>query len=82
MIKKITSEEFDNLSLHGRGSTSPVYNAIISLKPGEALVMEKSSWKAKYAPTLIVKRIEKKYPMRFRRGALPDRIGWAVKRIS
>ena len=82
MIRKIETAEFDQLSLHGKGRSSPLYNALLAMKPGEAIVIEKTGWKAKYPPTLIVKRIEKKYGYKFVRGALPDRSGWAVKRIS
>lgn len=81
MIKKITSEEFDKLPLHGQGHSSPVYNSILSLKPGEAIVIEKINWKRKDPPTTMVNKIERKYGMKFIRGALPDRSGWAVKRV-
>ena len=82
MVEKITPAEFDSLALHGRGRSSPVFNALLALHVGEALVIKKTEWNAHYSPTLIVKRIEKKYGMRFKRGALPDRTGWAVKRLS
>jgi len=82
MIEKISSEEFDRLALHGRGRSSPAYNAIVSLKPGEAIAIKKSGWKPKYPPTRLVKKIEKKYGFHFKRGPLPDRSGWGVMRIS
>lgn len=82
MIEKLTSEEFDQLTLHGRGRSSPVFNALISLKPGEAMSVKKKNWKPKYPPTLMVKRIEKKYGYKFAHGALPDRSGWAMKRVK
>ncbi|MFI5218767.1 MAG: hypothetical protein ACHQNT_04700 [Bacteroidia bacterium] len=81
-IEKLSSEEFDHLALHGRGRSSPAFNAIVSLQPGEAITIKKTGWKPKYPPTRLVKKIEKKYGFRFKRGALPDRSGWAVQRIK
>ncbi|MEP7168053.1 MAG: hypothetical protein ABI855_01655 [Bacteroidota bacterium] len=81
-MQKITSEEFDNLKLHGRGSTSPLFNALLKLKPGEGLIVYKKEWFVKYPPTRIVNKIERKYKYVFERGALPDRTGWAVKRVK
>lgn len=82
MIEKMNPEEFDRIPLHGRGRSSPVFNAIMDLKVGEGIKIKKSGWKPKYAPTLIAKRIERKYGFRFKRGALPDRSGWGVQRIK
>ncbi|HLG35823.1 MAG TPA: hypothetical protein VI757_13150 [Bacteroidia bacterium] len=83
MIKKITKEEFKKLALHGRGRSSSVYNSMLSLQvDDDALVIEKSSWRPKYAPTRIAKKIERKYGFRFVGGALPDRSGWAFQRVK
>lgn len=82
MPKKINSAEFDKLPLFGKGRSSAVFNAILSLKVNEALIITKAEWKPKYPPTKIVTRIEQRFKMKFIRGALPDRSGWAVKRIK
>lgn len=81
-MKKITSEEFDNLKLHGKGSQSPLYNALLKLKPGEALIIYKTEWHVKYPPTTTVNKVMRKYNYKFESGALPDRTGWAVKRVG
>lgn len=82
-MKKITSEEFDKLNLHGRGSSTPFYNQIMALKPGdEALIIEKKEWHVKYLPTSMVNRIAKKYNRKFKAGSLPDRSGWGIKRLE
>ena len=81
-IEKLNSEEFYQTPLHGRGGSSAVFNAIMELQVGEGLKIKKAGWTPKYPPTRIVKRIEKKFGFRFKRGALPDRSGWGVIRIK
>jgi hypothetical protein len=81
-MKKITSEEFDNLKISGAGSSSHFYNALLKLEIGEGLIILKSEWHVKYPPTTIVNKMERKYGLKFERGALPDRSGWAVKRVK
>lgn len=81
-MKKITEEEFDRLRLHGKGSTSPAYNKIMALKPGEALIIEKKEWHVRYPVTTIVNRIARKHNMKFKAGSLPDRSGWGIKRVE
>jgi hypothetical protein len=81
-MKEITSEEFDKLKLHGRGSSGPLYNRLLKMKVGDGLIIYKSEWKPKYPPTAILNRLEKKFGLRFERGALADRTGWAVKRVK
>jgi len=81
-MKKITSEEFDQLSLHGKGSSSPLYNALLNMKPGDAMIIHKSEWHVKYPPTKVMNKVERKYGFQFERGALADRSGWAVKRVK
>jgi hypothetical protein len=82
-MQKITAEEFDNLNLAGRGSASPFFNALLKLKPGEGLIILKKEWQhVKYPPTRIINRVEKKYKFVYERGSLPDRTGWAVKRVK
>lgn len=81
-MKIITSEEFDTLALHGKGSSSPFYNKLLNLKVGQAVILLRSEWHVKYSPTGIINRIERKHGYRFERGALADRSGWAVKRVK
>lgn len=81
-MQKISKEEFDGLQLHGKGSASPLYRALLNLKVGEAMIILKKEWFKKYPPTTIINRVERKYGWKFDRGALPDRTGWAVKRVK
>lgn len=82
MPQKIDSEAFDSLPLFGKGRSSAVFNAILSLKVNEALIITKAEWKPKYPPTQMVNRITRRFGMKFIKGALPDRSGWAVKRVK
>ena len=81
-MENISSEEFKKLALHGRGSSSIVYNSIYNLKINEAIIIRKSEWHPKYNPTSIIRRIEKKYGFKYQYGLIADRSGWAVMRIS
>jgi hypothetical protein len=81
-MKKLPPDEFDKLPLHGQGGSTPFYNAIINLEVNENLIIEKKEWKPKYTPLKMVSRIERKFGMKFIRGALPDRSGWGIKRVK
>ncbi len=81
-MKKITAEEFDALRLHGKGSANPLFKKLIELNVNEGLVILKSEWKVKYPPTGTANRVERRHGMKFDRGALPDRTGWAFKRVK
>ena len=77
-----TAEEFRAIKLHGRGSSSPFYNAILNLRVDQALEIKKTEWHPKYPPTRIVNYIEKRHGLKYERGALPDRSGWMVLRVK
>lgn len=81
-MKKITVEEFDALLLHGKGSTTGFRKLIMAMQPGEAIVFYKKDWHAKYPPTRILNELERNHNVKYERGSLPDRSGWAVKRVS
>jgi hypothetical protein len=80
-IRRISEEEFDKTALTGKGSSTSFHKAVLQLKPGEALALEKKDWQVKYSPLKIVTRIERKYGFKYERGKLPDGSGWAVKRV-
>jgi hypothetical protein len=81
-MKKLSIEEYEQLPIKGKGRSSHVFNSIINLKAGEALLIEKKDWKRKAAPGTLIRYIEKKHNMKFSCGALNDNSGWAVKRID
>ena len=85
MYKKITSEEFDELKIKGWGRSSPFYNELIALKPGEGLVVLKSQWRRSKPPSNVCRYIEKKFrerKMKYKCVALADNTGWAIKRVA
>lgn len=59
-MKKLNEEEFQNLPLKGRGRSSHVFNSIVNLKVGEAILIEKKDWNRKAGPSTLVRCIEKK----------------------
>jgi uncharacterized protein (DUF2249 family) len=81
-MKKLTADEYDLLPIKGKGRSSHIFNSIINLKAGEAVLIEKKDWKRKAAPGSLIKYIEKKHNMKFKCGAINDGSGWAVKRID
>ena len=81
-MKKLNEEEFNNLPLKGKGRSSHVFNSIVNLKVGEAILIEKKDWSRKVSPSSLVRYIEKNHQMKFTCGAVAGGAGWAVKRID
>lgn len=81
-MRKLSAEEFSELSIKGKGRSSAVFNSLINLKEGEGLLIEQKDWNRKAAPSALVRYIEKKYQMRFSFGALANGSGWAVQRLN
>ena len=85
MFKKISPEEFDQLRIKGWGRSSPVHNAVSGLRVGEAVVILKSQWKRRKAPSSLCRAIEKKwasFKVKYKCVTLADDSGWAIKRIA
>ena len=83
-MKTIPADEFNSMPLHGYGRSTPYYNKILSLKPGDdAVVITIEEWgDRKYPPTRLSSRIAKKYGYKFRQGRTPDKSGWAIGRVK
>ena len=81
-MKKLTPDEYNQLPIRGKGRSSHVFNSIVNLQIGEALLIEKSDWKRKASPSTLVRYIEKNHDMRFTCGSLAGGNGWAVRRIG
>jgi len=58
-MKKLSAEEFSQLSIKGKGRSSVVFNSLINLKEGEGLLIEQKDWTRKAAPSALVRYIEK-----------------------
>lgn len=81
-MKKLTSAEYEQLPIRGKGRSSHVFNSIVNLQVGEALLIEKADWKRKASPSTLVRYIEKNHDMRFTCGSIAGGSGWAVRRID
>jgi hypothetical protein len=81
-MRKLTASEFDSLPIKGKGRSSPIFNSILNLKEGEALLIERKDWGRKAGLSTLVRYIEKKHDMKFLCGALEGGAGWAVKRVE
>lgn len=81
-MKKITEEELGALPLRGKGRSSHFFNAVLNMKAGEIILIERSEWKRKNPPSTMIRRIEKNYPMKFSVNSLADGSGWAIRRMS
>ena len=81
-MKKLSSEEFAQLPIKGKGRSSAVFNTLINLQEGEGLLIEQKDWTRKAAPSALIRYIEKKYQMKFSFGTLANGSGWAVQRIN
>ncbi|MBL7920916.1 MAG: hypothetical protein JNJ40_11415 [Bacteroidia bacterium] len=81
-MRILKEEEFNNLALKGKGRSSPIFNSIVNLNVGEAILIEKKDWNRKASPSTLVKYIEKTCGLKFTCGALVNGQGWAVKRID
>lgn len=79
-MRKITKEEFDKILGRGKGSTSPLYNLLLQLKPDEGIEILKKEWHVKYPPTTIINRVSRKYKIPLQWKGLPDGTGWMVVR--
>jgi hypothetical protein len=80
-MKKITAEEFESVNGHGQGSSGPLFNVLMALKPGEGVEVLKKEWHPKYPPTRISTRIMKVHKINIKWKALPDRSGWWFLRV-
>ena len=81
-MKKISEEEFDRIPWVGRGGRSKFFQALLDLQPKEILLLEAADWKKKYAPTRIVRYVEKHYDRKFKGGKELRTGNWAFKRIE
>lgn len=81
-MKLLSEEEYKGLSLKGKGRSSELFNSLINLKKGEAVLIEQKDWNRKAGPSTLVKYIEKHHHMKFVCSALTTEKSWVVKRID
>jgi len=81
-METLSKEEANAMLLLTSGREIAVSSRLKSLQPGEALVVKRSEWKTKYAPSKIARRIEKQDGWKFRTGRLADNSGWMLQRLA
>lgn len=82
-MKKLSAEEFEQITIRGKGRSSHLFNAIVNLKIGEGLLIEKKDWTRKASPSTLVRYIEKNHHMKFNCAAVSGAEGgWVIKRID
>lgn len=80
-MRKITKEEAADMQLK-TGKASPVRVALMSMKPGELLLLERKDVKARKGPGEMIVRITKARPkFKYRWQTKVDRSGWVVERL-
>ena len=81
-MKKITKEEAAKLQTKV-GSSSAVRTAVVHLKVGEILLIEKADWTQKKGPGQMLSRLAKKTGMEFKLQTVDsDGGGWIVERVK
>jgi len=81
-METIGKAEADALLLLTNSREITVSGRLKALAVGEALIIKRSEWKAKYPPSKIARRIEKNSNWKFRTGRLPDNNGWMLQRMN
>lgn len=81
-MRKLSPQEFEQLTIKGKGRSSHIFTSILNLKEGEALLIEKKDWFRKAGPSTLVRYIEKRHKAKFLCAAIEEGKGWAVKRIA
>lgn len=82
-MRKLSADEFDQLSIKGKGRSSHLFNSILNLKVGEALLIEKKDWNRKAGPSTLVRYIEKNHNIKLACATISGGEGaWAIKRID
>jgi hypothetical protein len=80
-MKILTAEEVKELQLRSNGREMWVTAKLRELKVGEALVLDRKEWLARYPPSRVAGALEKRSKLRFRTGRLLDNSGWLFERI-
>jgi len=82
-MKKLTREDMLNEPWRGKGGSSKVFRAIISLTVGEIILIEPTDWGTrKYPPSYIARYIAKKYKRKYVTLRHAGGKGWAVERVE
>jgi hypothetical protein len=82
-MKRLTEEEAGKIMLKPAGRGSLIRTMLLSMKPGEILLIEPKDWKwKKKTPTTMCRRVEKKTTLHFTCLKAADGSGWVVRRVK
>ena len=86
-MNRISGKEFEGLEIkYGRGlKPNPIRDAILALKIGEGLIVNRSEYKEKYVFSTYIHailRINKLRGLSIKVVTLLDNTGWAIKLLS
>jgi hypothetical protein len=82
-MKKLTSEEAAQIQIKPPGRGSLVSTTLLSMKPGEYVLIENKDWKWKsQTPVTYCRVLEKGSKLKFDCHRTADGSGWLTKRIS
>ena len=82
-MKKLTAEEAANIVTRPAGYGSMVRLMLLSLKPGEFLLIENKDWKWKsQTPITYCSRLGNRSTRKFECARVADGSGWLAKRVS
>ena len=81
-MKRLTEEEAANIKVVPRGRGTYLRHLLLSMKPGEIILVEPNefNWKKKPLSTYI-RRLEKANKRKFTCGKAMDGSGWVVRRV-
>jgi hypothetical protein len=80
-MRKITKEEAAGLVIR-KGSSSVVRTAVMNLKPGEILLVEKKDWNQKNGPGQMLTRLRKSTGVDCKVSVLANGGGWIIERVK
>ena len=82
-MKKLTAEEAAQIALKPPGRGSLARTMLLTMKPGEFILIENKDWKWKtQTPMTYCRRLERRSKLKFDCSRTADASGWLVKRVS
>jgi hypothetical protein len=80
-MKKITKEEAEQIAVL-EGRSSKVRTAVLHMKVGEILQIDRSDWKPINGPQQMCVRVTERTKMEFKVQTMASRTGWLIERVK
>lgn len=82
-MKKLTPEEAQQIDIKPPGRGSLVRTMLLTMKPGEYVLIENKDWKWRTrTPMTYCRTLEKRSKLKYECHRTADASGWLVKRIA